>query len=163
METRARGWRRIAIDGGREVAAPATAAGADEPSPPTRIEIGCEIDGHLKLSGSLVVDGEFRGEITCREDVIVSEGGTVEAPISARSVVIHGAVVGDVQATREVLIHETGRLHGDVTTPSLVVERGAFFQGATRMYRPERIARRERGDDGAAAEPTAAAAPGTAS
>jgi len=53
------------------------------------------------------------------------------------SVVIRGAVVGDVTASREVVIHAGARLHGDVETPSLVIERGAFFNGRTRMYRPE--------------------------
>jgi cytoskeletal protein CcmA (bactofilin family) len=50
-------------------------------------------------------------------------------------------VAGDVAASREVVIHATGRIHGDVSTPSLVVERGAFFNGRTRMYRPEIVAR----------------------
>ena len=33
------------------------------------------------------------------------------------------------------------RLHGDVETPSLVVERGAFFNGTTKMFRPEQLVR----------------------
>jgi cytoskeletal protein CcmA (bactofilin family) len=72
---------------------------------------------------------------------VVDAEAAVEARIRARTVVIHGAVVGDLEATREVVLHPTCRLHGDVETPSLVVERGAFFNGTTRMFRPEQIVR----------------------
>jgi cytoskeletal protein CcmA (bactofilin family) len=73
--------------------------------------------------------------------VTVGIAAAIEGDICARSVQVRGAVVGDVAASREVVIHATGRVHGDVSTPSLVVERGAFFNGRTRMYRPELIAR----------------------
>jgi cytoskeletal protein CcmA (bactofilin family) len=99
------------------------------------------MSGKLALDRPLLIEGEFRGAIESESSVVVSEAGSVEAAIRARSVAIHGAVVGDVRASREVVIHAGGRLHGDVETPSLVIERGAFFNGRTRMYRPEHAAR----------------------
>ena len=102
-----------------------------------RIEHGVEMNGRLVVERPLRIEGEFRGELESTSSVVVSETGAVEAPIRARSVEIRGAVVGDVVAAREVVIHATGRLHGDVEAPSLVVVRGAFFNGRTRMYRPE--------------------------
>jgi len=117
----------------------------------TRIEPGCEVDGVLSLEGPLLIEGEFRGEIRCQDAVTVLQSGTVEASIEARTVTIEGAVVGNVTATREIVIARWGKLHGDVVTPSLVIERGAFFQGATRMYRPEQLARGQTVSD---AEPT---------
>ena len=96
------------------------------------------MNGRLVVEQSLRIEGEFRGELESASSVFVSETGAVEAPIRARTVEIRGAVVGDVVAAREVVIFATGRLHGDVETPSLVVERGATFNGRTRMYRPER-------------------------
>ena len=140
MERRSLGWRRVPVE--EAVAQPPVREEEDPGPSPTRIENGCEIEGHLTLSGPLLVDGEFRGQITCRDDVTVTESGTVEAPITARNLIIRGAVVGDVEATREVVVAATGRLHGAVVTPSFVVERGGFFQGTTRMYRPEVTARR---------------------
>jgi cytoskeletal protein CcmA (bactofilin family) len=49
--------------------------------------------------------------------------------------------VGEVHAAREVVLHASGRLQGSVETPSFVVERGAVFNGETRMFRPELSAR----------------------
>ena len=99
------------------------------------------MSGTLALARPLVIEGDFRGEIACESSVLVCESGSVVATIRARSVVIRGAVVGDVFAAREVVIHAKARLHGDVETPSLAVEPGAFFNGRTRMYRPEQEAR----------------------
>jgi cytoskeletal protein CcmA (bactofilin family) len=152
MRSRAIGWKRRALpeEPPRNDESP-RAADSPPPGPEperkrpkaTRIEPGCEVDGVLSLEGPLLIEGEFRGEIRCQDAVTVLQSGTVEACIEARTVTIEGAVVGNVTATREVVIARRGKLHGDVVTPSLAIERGAFFQGATRMYRPEQQVRRE--------------------
>jgi len=122
-------------------AAPDASPAADAAPGTARIEPGCEMNGTLALARPLVIEGEFGGAIASESSVLVTEGGSVVATIRARTVVIRGAVVGDVFASREVVIHTGARLHGDVETPSLVVESGAFFNGRTRMYRPEQEAR----------------------
>lgn len=145
MAVRPTGWRRIVV-GTAQDDPPADSKSGTATAPAAasvRIERGMEISGRLVVEKSLHVEGEFRGEIESGSHVLVTESGTVEAPIRARSVEIHGAVVGDVTAAREVVIHATGRLHGDVETPSLTIARGAFFNGCTRMYRPERMAQIE--------------------
>jgi cytoskeletal protein CcmA (bactofilin family) len=45
------------------------------------------------------------------------------------------------------VIHATGRLHGNVKTPSFELARGAFLNGRTEMYRPERIVQAQRQED----------------
>jgi cytoskeletal protein CcmA (bactofilin family) len=155
MATIPGGWRRMVPGGATETAVAAHPVATAGPTDDfARIERGVEMSGRLVTERPLRVEGEFRGEIQSASAVIVAETGSVEAPIRARSVEIRGAVVGDVQAAREVVIHASGRLHGDVEAPSLVVMRGAFFNGRTRMYRPERIAH----TDAPAAQPDAPAA-----
>ncbi|MGH2899980.1 MAG: bactofilin family protein [Solirubrobacteraceae bacterium] len=146
MDKRAMGWRRLVpgVPGAPEESAtpprPETETGPSEQPHAALIERGVEMNGRLVVSQALRIEGEFRGELESASSVFVSETGTVEAPIKARTLEIRGAVVGDVVASREIVIHPTGRLHGDVETPSLVVMRGATFNGRTRMYRPERNA-----------------------
>ncbi|HTO09827.1 MAG TPA: polymer-forming cytoskeletal protein [Myxococcota bacterium] len=133
------GWRRL-VPGARleEPAAPAPEAESVVREPNVAvIARGVEMSGRLVVPNSLVVEGEFSGELEIASSVVITESGAVTAPIRARSVEIRGAVMGDIVATREVVIHSTGRLHGDVETPSLVIARGATFNGRTRMYRPE--------------------------
>ena len=133
------GWRRL-VPGARveNAAAPVPEAEGVVREPGVAvIARGVEMSGRLVVPKSLVVEGEFSGELEIASSVWVEESGAVTAPIRARSVEIRGAVMGDIVATREVVIHSTGRLHGDVETPSLVIARGATFNGRTRMYRPE--------------------------
>jgi cytoskeletal protein CcmA (bactofilin family) len=141
MATRRVGWKRLAL-GTPEAEAPAPAPQPDAQAVPeiavARIDFGVEMAGRYVVNRPVEVLGEFRGELETTSSVLVCETGAVEAPIRARAVEIHGAVVGDVVASREVVIHATGRLHGDVETPCLVIARGAYFNGRTRMYRPER-------------------------
>lgn len=128
------GWRRVVLGSAPE--APVPEVVPDQPEM-TVIDPGCEIEGKLSLDRSICIEGEFRGSIHCAETVTVGAAAAVQADIEARSVEIHGAVVGDVKASREVVLCAGSRLHGDIDAPSLVVEKGAFFQGQTRMFRPE--------------------------
>jgi cytoskeletal protein CcmA (bactofilin family) len=143
MEKSWSGWQRKSVPrSGAESDSRAPASpGADVERLTTFFDDGCEVNGRLIVKTSIEIDGEFRGAIQSDEAVTVGIEAAIEGDICARSVQVRGAVVGDVAASREVVIHATGRVHGDVSTPSLVVERGAFFNGRTRMYRPELVAR----------------------
>jgi len=149
MATISSGWQKLEV--GRRLGrrgAPDEAA----PKPPAEAEHvafiheGCEVEGTLKLENSLQIQGDFRGRITARRTVTVAERASVTGDIEARIVIIEGAVVGNVTASREVVIRATGRLHGDVKAPAFQVERGAFLNGRTEMYRPERVAQSECGE-----------------
>jgi cytoskeletal protein CcmA (bactofilin family) len=150
MATINSGWERLEIGrrfsrrGAAAVEAPKAPAAEDHTA---FIQEGCEVEGTLALENSLRIQGEFRGRIKARKTVTVDERATVTGDIQARTVIIHGAVVGDVNASREVIIHSTGRLHGNVKTPSFELARGAFLNGQTEMYRPERVVQARRDDD----------------
>ncbi len=150
MATTSSGWERLEI--GRRFARKGAEA-VEAPKAPVAeehtafIQEGCEVEGTLAVENSLRIQGEFRGSIKARKTVTVDERATVTGDIQARTVIIHGAVVGDVSASREVVIQATGRLHGNVKTPSVELARGAFLNGRTEMYRPERIVQAQRQED----------------
>lgn len=101
------------------------------------IDEGCRIDGRLVTDRRVLILGDARGTIECTSTVRVAEGGSVQGDIVARTIVIAGAVVGSVSGRREVVLAATGKLHGDVLTSSFQLDRGAFFEGHTRMLRPQ--------------------------
>jgi cytoskeletal protein CcmA (bactofilin family) len=132
------------------------AEGEEERRTATFIGHGADFDGALRLRESFRIDGEFRGSIESGSTVIVGEAAGIEADVRGRDVIVAGAVVGNVVATRQLTIRGSGRIHGDVETPSLVVERGAVFNGTTKMVRPEVAARAARVSE-AAPQPSAIA------
>jgi cytoskeletal protein CcmA (bactofilin family) len=153
MATTSSGWekleigRRLTRRGAAAVDAPKTPKASAAEGHTAYIQEGCEVEGSLSVENSLRVQGEFRGRIKAGNTVTVDERATVTGDIQARIVIIHGAVVGDVTASREVVIHATGRLHGDVKTPAFELARGAFLNGRTEMYRPERVIQAQRADE----------------
>ncbi|MCZ6664333.1 MAG: polymer-forming cytoskeletal protein [Gammaproteobacteria bacterium] len=150
MATTTSGWEKLEI--GRRFSRRGAEA-VETPKAPAAeghtafIHEGCEVEGTLSVDNSLRIQGEFRGSIKARKTVTVDERATVTGDIQAKTVIIYGAVAGDVTASRDVVIHATGRLHGNVKTPSFELVRGAFLNGKTEMYRPERVIQAQRDDD----------------
>jgi cytoskeletal protein CcmA (bactofilin family) len=101
------------------------------------VKDGCVMDGQLITDRPIVVLGDVRGTIACTATVCIADGGSVQGDIEARSVFIQGAVVGNVNGRREVQLYATGKLHGNVVTSSFELHRGAFFDGHTKMLRPQ--------------------------
>ena len=99
---------------------------------------GARFEGTLRLGRqNLRIDCEFRGEIVTDGKVVIGQGGAIESDIRAREIVVYGAVVGNVYASRSFELRAGGKLHGDIETPCLHVEPHGFFNGVTRMARPE--------------------------
>jgi cytoskeletal protein CcmA (bactofilin family) len=142
VEERNPGWTRL-IRSRQETGALASPIPAEVPRslPETVIERGYALEGKLSTDRAVRVEGELRGSIVTSDIVVISERGSVEGEIRARSIVIRGAVVGNVIAARDVILEAGGKLHGDVDTASFVVERGAYFNGRTSMRLPQHASR----------------------
>ena len=107
------------------------AAGQD--SGDTIIGKGTFIQGELKGTGLIRVDGKVVGTIETTGDVVVGSGGEVQARIRAENVVAAGQVRGTVTAAGRLEISRTGKLYADATVGALVIEDGALFQGQCKM------------------------------
>ncbi|QJC51154.1 polymer-forming cytoskeletal protein [Paenibacillus albicereus] len=102
----------------------------------TLIGQGTRAEGTLSCQASLRIEGEYRGDIECKEDVIVGESGVVRSNIAARDLTISGKVYGDVVTTGRLTILSSGQLHGSATTASLLVQDGGVLSGSCRMEAP---------------------------
>jgi cytoskeletal protein CcmA (bactofilin family) len=94
---------------------------------------GSEFDGKLTFEGTVRIDGTFSGEISTSDTLIVGDGAKVSAEITCGTLIVHGEITGNINATVSVELHKPARVKGDVTTPALVIERGVFFQGTSKM------------------------------
>jgi cytoskeletal protein CcmA (bactofilin family) len=97
------------------------------------IDEGSDIEGKCTFSGTVMLNGRFRGEIVSSDRIIVGEKGVVNASIHAANVLIKGEVAGDVVATERVELVGAARVFGDVEAPVVVVEDGVLFEGHCRM------------------------------
>src|SRR5947208_8192421 len=94
---------------------------------------GVRFEGKLTFAGTVRIDASFVGTIVTDDVLVVGEAARIDANITCGNIVVQGEVNGNIQAKNGVEIRSTGKVRGDLETASLVVEKGAFFQGASRM------------------------------
>src|SRR3954465_1310465 len=117
-----------------EAAAPAAGpAAALAPATDLLLGRGVRFEGKLTFAGTVRIDASFVGSIITNDALVVGEAARIDATITCGTIVVHGEVNGNIQAKNGVEMRASARVHGDLETPSLVIEKGAVFQGATRM------------------------------
>ncbi len=110
---------------------------ADFADPNTIIGRGVAVEGTLKTSGDIQINGEFKGKLITEGDVVVGEHAMVVADINAQNVYVAGEVIGNINAIEKLEILETGKAAGNVSSSSLVIESGGILKGTSTMYDTE--------------------------
>ena len=93
------------------------------------------IDGismHGVLDGGenpVVIEGQFKGEITGVSDLTLSEVGFIDGQVRADTVTISGKFKGNLEC-ESLTITETGIVEGDVRTNALSIDLGAEVVGS---------------------------------
>src|SRR2546421_351546 len=102
---------------------------------------GVRFEGKLTFAGTVRIDASFIGTIVTNDVLVVGDDARIDANITCGTIVVHGEVNGNIQAKAGVEIRASGKVRGDLETASLVVEKGALFQGASRMDSASKAAR----------------------
>ena len=100
----------------------------------TYIGRDAEFEGHLKLSGTIRVDGFVKGEISGDATIIIGKQGRLECNIHASNVIVFGEVRGDITASNRVDIQSAGKVFGDIETPTIGIEQGVIFEGNCKTH-----------------------------
>jgi len=94
---------------------------------------GSRIEGNLKFTDGLRVDGECFGNISANPDtpsmLVISEQAVVFGEISADHVIINGTVRGPVHAKDLLELQPKARIEGDVHYRALEMHQGAVIAG----------------------------------
>ena len=99
------------------------------------IDQGSEFEGKLSFKDTVRIDGNFSGEISSDNTLIVGESGQIQATIHSVCVVVSGLVEGDVHASEEIMLHKTAVVNGNLESPIIMMEEGAQLNGSVRMGR----------------------------
>lgn len=86
-------------------------------------------EGRFYVSGSILIEGKFDGEIKTEDHLTVGPTGKVKTDIYARKVTVAGTLIGNITASDEVDLLENGKVLGNINTPKLNVESGVLIQG----------------------------------
>src|SRR5215217_5674119 len=98
---------------------------------------GTRIEGNVKFTEGLRVDGEVYGDVQAvPEDsgslLVISEAAVVQGAIQADHVIINGTVRGPVHARELLELQPKARIEGDVSYVALEMHQGATISGSLR-------------------------------
>lgn len=118
--------------------APQIAAPAPQPFVGFETVLGANstMEGTLRSSSNVRLDGVFSGTLEITGNVLVGETARITADINAKNISIAGAVRGNVTG-KKVQLLRTGRIWGDIRAQALTTEEGAFIDGKIAMMGQE--------------------------
>ena len=92
-----------------------------------------EINGDVKVSGSLLLYGKVFGNIHSAGSIRTADGSEVKGNIFAHEATIGGIVDGDVEVKNKVILGNSSKLTGNLKASTLTIEEGAKFEGVCNM------------------------------
>jgi cytoskeletal protein CcmA (bactofilin family) len=120
------------------------------------------VEGNLRFSGGLHVEGTIRGNVYGDDAerpsiLILNESGRIEGEVNVPRVVINGVVEGDVHASERVELAAKARITGSVYYHLIEMAMGAEVNGnlvrrSNEKPRLEYIRPKEEGAEGREAE-----------
>jgi cytoskeletal protein CcmA (bactofilin family) len=94
---------------------------------------GSRIEGNLRFTEGLRVDGEVFGDLRANPEqpsiLVISEEAIVQGGIDADHVIINGSVKGPVNARELLELQPRARIEGDVSYKALEMHQGAVISG----------------------------------
>lgn len=97
------------------------------------IGAGTRIDGNIRFSGGLRIDGEVHGSILVEEDqlgtLVISEHARVEGEVAVSHLMVNGTIIGPVRVKEVLELQPCARVTGDVEYMQLEMQPGAVVQG----------------------------------
>ncbi len=94
---------------------------------------GVDFKGKAQFEGTVRVDGNFEGEITIDDTLIIGKTAIIKGTINGGTIVSSGRIEGVITANKKIQLLKPAVLIGDVHTPIFGVEEGVYFQGECDM------------------------------
>ncbi|MBN8702276.1 MAG: polymer-forming cytoskeletal protein [Bacteroidetes bacterium] len=94
---------------------------------------GTTIEGDIKSSGDIRIDGTLIGSLTTKGKLVIGATGTIEGEIICQNADISGTIKGKITVNELLSLKATTKLTGDIVTNKLAIEPGANFSGSCSM------------------------------
>lgn len=107
-----------------------------QPAIKSLIAIGSQINGNMRFTDGLRVDGSVVGNLRAAQDepsmLVISESASVTGEIHADHIIINGTVKGPIHAGVMLELQPKARIEGDVHYAALEMHQGALVAGQLR-------------------------------
>lgn len=98
------------------------------------IGAGTVVEGSIRFSGGLRIDGEVQGTVAAADGVnasvlVVSEHARIEGGVQVAHLVTNGVIVGPVSVAESLEMQPKARIVGDVEYALIEMHQGAVIEG----------------------------------
>ena len=98
------------------------------------IGAGTVVEGSIRFSGGLRIDGEVQGTVAAADGVnasvlVVSEHARIEGGVQVAHLVTNGVIVGPVSVAESLEMQPKARIVGDVEYAVIEMHQGAVIEG----------------------------------
>jgi len=98
------------------------------------IGVGTQIEGNIRFTGGLRIDGEVKGSVEAAEGassstLVLSQQARIEGSVSVAHLVSNGTVVGPVNISESLELQSQARIVGDVEYAVIEMHQGAVIEG----------------------------------
>lgn len=109
-----------------------------ENKPQNRIDsligAGTRVEGNIRFSGGLRIDGEIKGNVEATDSatastLVLSEDARIEGAVKVAHFVANGVVVGPVAVSESLEMQSKARIVGDVEYVLIEMHQGAVIEG----------------------------------
>lgn len=94
---------------------------------------GTTIEGNVRFSGGLRIDGEVRGNVHAAEGqpstLMISEQARIDGEVTVSHLVVNGTINGPVRSSEFLELQPRARVTGDVEYKSIEMHLGAIVEG----------------------------------
>ena len=94
------------------------------------VTVSGSVEGNVEASEvTLLNEGKVNGNITCQNDLMVSEKCRITGNAKARNADIKAPVLGNLEIAHALRVGSTASINGDIVAETLAVESGAIING----------------------------------
>lgn len=108
---------------------------ANPANAPTVIRAGLHLEGNIRTTDDILLEGSVRGEVSANS-ITIAAGAFLSGNVSATVIVVDGTVEGLVRCLK-LQVNTTGAVSGEIHHSILVVEAGASIEGT--VFRTEHL------------------------
>ncbi|MDR0550300.1 MAG: polymer-forming cytoskeletal protein [Deltaproteobacteria bacterium] len=93
-----------------------------------------EIEGSLRFSGLLNIDGHLTGAIVAKGMLVTGAKARIVGDIFVENLILSGTVIGNIFATGEVHLNHTAHVNGNINYNTLSIVPGAVHEGNSHLF-----------------------------
>ncbi len=98
------------------------------------VGVGTRIEGDIRFTGGLRIDGEVKGSVEAAEGatsstLVLSEHSRIEGGVSVAHLVMNGTIVGPVRVSESLEMQPKAKIVGDVDYAVIEMHQGAVIEG----------------------------------